>query len=88
MIDYLTKWAEVFPTADMKGSTVTKIVTEQILCWYGAPEIFTSDQGKQFISGLFKDLMKQCSIEHRPTTAYHPQTDGLVEHFNGKWKRC
>ena len=41
-----------------------------------------SDQGRQFESALFKEMYKLLQIEKTRTTAYHPQSDGMVERFN------
>ena len=40
----------------------------------GLPRVITSDNGKEFNNNLLDEkLMKLLGIEHRLTTAYHPQ---------------
>ncbi|GFX64064.1 retrovirus-related Pol polyprotein from transposon 412 [Trichonephila clavipes] len=39
-------------------------------------------QGAVFRSRLVSSLVDLCNIDHRFTTAYHPQTNGLTECFN------
>ena len=46
------------------------------------PEQLHSDQGKQFESDLVMEMCKLLHIEKTQTTPYHPQSDGLVQHFN------
>jgi hypothetical protein len=46
---------------------------------YGVPEAVTSDRGRQFTSALWEGLCKNLQINHISTTAYHPQSNGLVE---------
>jgi len=41
-----------------------------------------SDRGPQFAAKAFQELRKALSIEHRMSTAYHPQTDGQMEQVN------
>ena len=39
----------------------------------GLPKVITSDQGREFNNKMNKELMAQLNIDHRLTTAYHPQ---------------
>ena len=48
----------------------------------GLPAVITTDQGKEFKNKLNDELMKTFNIDHRLTTAYHPQANGLDERFN------
>ena len=41
-----------------------------------------SDRGQAFLSGLMKEVEMLLGFHKINTTAYHPQTDGLVERFN------
>ena len=44
--------------------------------------MLTTDQGKEFNNKMNKELMRVFNIDHRLTTAYHPQANGLDERFN------
>ena len=46
---------------------------------FGVPGDLTSDQGRQFISGLWSKLNGLLGISAGMTTAYHPQANSLVE---------
>ena len=41
-----------------------------------------SDRGQAFLSGLLKEVKQLMGYKKVNTTAYHPQTDGLIERFN------
>jgi transposase InsO family protein len=41
-----------------------------------------SDQGREFINSVNAELQQQLGTEHRISSAYHPQTNGLVEKLN------
>ena len=41
-----------------------------------------SDRGPQFASQVFQEMMKTFKVDHRMSTAYHPQTDGETERVN------
>jgi hypothetical protein len=48
---------------------------------FGVPAVITSDRGAQFISSLWAALCSLLNIQHNQTTAYHPQSNGMVEPF-------
>ena len=81
-MDYLTKWLEVFPAFDQPSVTVAKLLVEEIVSRHGVPSDILSDRGKAFLSGLMKEVELLLGFHKVNTTAYHPQTDGLVERFN------
>ena len=41
-----------------------------------------SDQGSNFMSSLFQEVMFQPGIKQVKSTAYHPQSQGAVERFH------
>ncbi len=49
---------------------------------FGSTEVIISDQGREFINAVTKYLFSLTGTEHRISSAYHPQTNGLVERFN------
>ena len=81
-IDYLTKWPEVFAVADQSAATIARLLVEQVVSRHGVPAEILSDRGKSFLSGLMKEVEMLLGFHKVNTTAYHPQTDGLVERFN------
>ncbi len=48
----------------------------------GLPAVITSDQGREFHNHLNHVLMETFGIDHRLTTPYHPQANGLDERLN------
>ena len=49
---------------------------------FGSAEVTISDQGREFVNTVTKYLFDMTGAEHRISSAYHPQTNGLVERFN------
>ena len=49
---------------------------------FGSAEVIISDQGREFINAVTKFLFNMTGTDHRISSAYHPQTNGLVERFN------
>lgn len=80
--DYFTKWAEGYPIPDMETTTIVDNFVTNFVCRFGVPRQIHTDQGRQFESGLFKELCKKFSIDKTRTTPFRHQRDGLVERFN------
>ena len=80
--DYLTKFAEVRALKASVKKEVARFVYERIVTCFGIPLEIVSDNGPQFISDVWKDLMERLAIKHRLTTMYKPSTNGLVERTN------
>ena len=83
LTDYATRWVEAFATKDSKAKTVARILITQIIARHGAPKKLLSDQGKCFLANIIQEICKYFEIKKINTTAYHPQTNGLTEKFNG-----
>ena len=56
-----------------------KLYIDNVFIQYGLPDIMISDRGPQFISNTFNRIMNALGINHRMSTAFHPQTDGQTE---------
>jgi len=77
-----TKYAIAKPyrTADAK-STVAFLL--DIISQFGAIGEIHSDRGLHFANKLVKDLLKALNIKNTISIAYHPQSQGQAEKFNG-----
>ena len=80
--DYLTKWTEAFAVPTIGADVVARLLVEELLPRHGAPRTLLSDRGSNFLSTLVKEVCRLLNTKKLNTTAYHPQTDGLVERFN------
>ena len=80
--EYLTKWVEVFPTADIQATTVARLFVEGIVFRHGAVKMLLTDRGANFTSEVLHNICSILDTRKQFTTAYHPQGDGLVEAFN------
>ncbi|XP_023320310.1 uncharacterized protein LOC111695285 [Eurytemora carolleeae] len=49
---------------------------------FGVPAVITSDRGAQFTSSLWSAICSLLKIKHKTTTAFHPQSNGMVERFH------
>ena len=80
--DTFTKWVEAFAVPNIEANTISQLLVEEVFCRYGAPNKLLSDRGKAFLANLTLEVCKLLGIKKVNTSAYHPQTDGMVERFN------
>ncbi|GFU95926.1 retrovirus-related Pol polyprotein from transposon 412 [Trichonephila clavipes] len=82
VMDYFTKWPEVYPIPDQESPTVAEAVVQHWISRYGVPLQLHSDQGRNFVSAVLKGVCELLGIDKTKTTPLHPQSDGMVERFN------
>ena len=83
--DYATRYPEAVALRNIDANTVA----EELLTFFarvGVPEEILTDQGTNFTSQLLAEVYSLLGVKPIKTTPYHPQTDGLVERFNGTLK--
>ncbi|KAK4468964.1 hypothetical protein MN116_000100 [Schistosoma mekongi] len=85
-VDHFTRWPGAIPLKDITSETIARAFVEQCIANFGCPFIITTDRGRQFESGLFHSLTKLLGATRFRTTAYHPQSNGLVERFHQQLK--
>lgn len=79
--DYFSKWPEAKAIPSKEATSVAKFLYELFLR-HGFCPIVISDQGREFCNRITDQLFALTGTEHRVTSAYHPQSNGLVERFN------
>jgi hypothetical protein len=57
---------------------VDAFISSWVAC-FGVPETVTTDRETQFTSALWSSTCTSLGIKHVLTTAYHPQSNGMVE---------
>ncbi|KFD60048.1 hypothetical protein M514_27767 [Trichuris suis] len=85
-VDRFTRWPEAWPVRDISARTVAETFLANWIARFGVPRQITTDQGRQFESHLWTALNKLMGTKHTPTSAYHPQANGLVERFHRQLK--
>lgn len=66
-----------------KRQTAKNVVEtfRQAVQTHGTPNAVLSDNGRQFISNLFRDFCESSSIKHRRTRPYNPKCNGKIERW-------
>jgi transposase InsO family protein len=86
MMDRSTRWLEATPVQDMAAATCADTLIAAWVARFGVPAVITSDRGTQFTSQVWTILCRQLGIQHTTTTAYHLQSNGLVERAHRQLK--
>jgi transposase InsO family protein len=81
VIDYFTKWVELFPLPNTKAKTIAQLFLDEVICRFGFPVRLISDNGVQFVSSIFTNVCQSLGIQHQRTPLYHPQAN-LCERVN------
>ncbi|KAF2343806.1 Integrase catalytic core, partial [Trinorchestia longiramus] len=79
IIDRFSRWIEAIPIPDIKTDTVARAFVH---CWvsrFGVPLSITHDRGAQFTSKLWTDISCLLGCSTISTTAFHSQSNGLIE---------
>lgn len=77
--DYFTKYLEAIPLPNQKTETIAKAFVTNIICRHGVPKKLLTDQGANIISKLMKEICRLLGVTKIQTTAYHPQSNGMIE---------
>lgn len=81
-IDHASRYVECAALPSGSSEEIARFFIHHILLRHGAPRVLVSDRGRSFLAQLLQDIFAACSVVHKPTSAYHPQTNGLTERFN------
>ena len=77
--DHFTKWHEAVALPNQSASTAASALLEHWLTRFGCPERIHSDQGRNFEAQFFKSLIQLLQIDKTRTTAFHPQSNAVIE---------
>ncbi|KYB24698.1 hypothetical protein TcasGA2_TC031841 [Tribolium castaneum] len=81
--EYVSRYAIAGAIKDGSAKSVSRFIFENVITIYGAPRCFLSDRGTVFRSQMVTELLKLMGVaKDLYTTAYRPQTNGLVEKYN------
>lgn len=69
------------PLRTITSRSIVRVLS-QFMSLFGIPKIIQSDQGTNFTSYLFQQVLKQLKIKHHLATVYYPQSQGALERFH------
>ena len=85
-VDRYTKWLEAIPLSSITAEAVAHAFLHAWISRFGVPPTIVTDRGRQFESKHWQHLMTLLGSRRARTTAYHPQSNGMVERFHRQLK--
>ena len=76
-----TRFPEATPLRNIKARSIVKALIK-FFTFVGLPKSIQSDQGTNFMSGTFQQVMHELGINQYKSTAYHPESQGAIERFH------
>jgi hypothetical protein len=86
IMDRTSHWPEAIPIAAISTVVCTNALFQGWVSRFGVPAFITSDRRTQFTSSLWARLCSLLNIQHSQTTAYHPQSNRMVERLHCRLK--
>ena len=83
---------EVISLRNIKTKSIVKALIK-FFTFVGLPKSVQCDQGSNFMSGIFQQVMHELGIKQYRSSAYHPESQGALERFhqtlkNMIWSYC
>ena len=76
-----TRFPEAIPLRKINAKSIVKALIK-FFTLVGLPKSIQSDQGTNFMSGIFQQVMHELGIHQYRSSAYHPESQGAIERFH------
>lgn len=76
-----THFPEAIPLSSITARAITKALVK-FFTLFGLLKIVQRNQGMNFTSQTFSQVLKRLGIKHNVSTAYHPESQGALERFH------
>ncbi len=82
MMDRFSRYVKCVCLPEITAPTVAMAIRNHWLLEHGSPECILSDRASYFTGYIFQILTRITGIDHKFTSAYHPETNGRLERFH------
>ncbi|KAI1297395.1 Transposon Ty3-G Gag-Pol polyprotein [Halotydeus destructor] len=82
-VDYVTRYVICAAYSKITAADCKHFILNEVVPIGSFPEIMITDRGTQLTSAELAEALNEFGIEHRFTSGYHPETNGLCERYNG-----
>nr|XP_046272302.1 uncharacterized protein LOC124073826 [Scatophagus argus] len=76
-----TRYPEAIPLRSLKAKVVVKELMK-FCTTFGLPKVIQTDQGTNFMSKVFSQVLEELAVKHQVSSAYHPESQGALERFH------
>uniref|UniRef100_A0A3B3R2R2 Gypsy retrotransposon integrase-like protein 1 n=1 Tax=Paramormyrops kingsleyae TaxID=1676925 RepID=A0A3B3R2R2_9TELE len=76
-----TRYPAAYPLRTITSRSLVKAIS-QFVSTFGIPRFIQSDQGSNFMSKLFSQVLGHLHVQHNQSSAYHAQSQGALERFH------
>ena len=76
-----SRYCRAYPIPNKEASTVAKVLVDQHFNVYGLPDQLHSNNGREFVNNLWKELFSEFKINQTTTLPYNPSSNP-VERFH------
>ena len=81
--DNFSQYCQAYPIHNKKAHTVAKVLMDQNFNVYRLPDQLHSDNGKEFVNNLWRELFSEFKIQHTTPPPYNLSSNP-VERFHRK----
>jgi transposase InsO family protein len=85
-VDRSTRWCEAVPISSTSAEEVARMFVTTWISRFGVPAVIVTDRGSNFTSAVWAGMCHRLGVQHRTTTAYHPQANGICERWHRRLK--
>ena len=82
VVDCFSKYVILIPLKDHKASTVSRMLYERVIAYFGVPNRILSDRGAEFTGQIWKNLLEIFGVQRILTSPYHPQGNSVAERMH------
>ena len=76
-----TRFPEAIPLRNIKTPAILKALVK-FFTLVGLPKSIQSDQGSNFMSNVFQQVVHELGIKQYKSSAYHPESQGALERLH------
>lgn len=81
VVEHASRHVFAYPLLDATGPRIAACLVHLWSTRPGAPELLQTDRGSYWTSASVQAVLKRNAVQHKESSAHHPQTNGAVERW-------